>query len=127
MPKVLRVKCVLALGMALSAVTWGQSSRATLGGRVTDPQGAAVPAAEVTVISEDTGVRQVTKTNDQGNWLVQFLVPAPYTFTVSAAGFRPVEHKGIVLQTSDNKQIDTQLVLGTNTSEVTVSAEVPLI
>jgi hypothetical protein len=104
-------KLVILLALA-SCAAWSQSSRATLGGRVTDPQGAAVPNADVVVISDETNVRQATKTNDQGNWTVQFLVPAKYDFTVTAAGFKSVEHKGIVLQTSDNKQIDTILEIG---------------
>ena len=72
---------VLAMFAAASSL-WAQSSRATLGGRVTDAQGSAVPNAEVSVVSEDTAVKQTTKTNDQGNWVVQFLIPARYNFTV---------------------------------------------
>jgi hypothetical protein len=101
-----RLLFVLAL---TSFAAWSQSSRATLGGRVIDPQGAAVPNASIVVFSEQTDVKQTTTTNEQGNWTVQFLVPAKYDFTVSATGFKSVERKGIVLQTSDNKQIDTTL------------------
>ncbi|MBS1855981.1 MAG: carboxypeptidase regulatory-like domain-containing protein [Acidobacteria bacterium] len=106
---------------------WAQGSRAALGGRVTDAQGAVVPGASVAVTSEETGVTQTTKTNEQGNWLVQFLLPASYKFTVGAPGFKTSERGGIVLQTSDNKQIDVQLEIGTATAEVTVTGEVPLI
>jgi Carboxypeptidase regulatory-like domain len=123
-------KSSLVLALAMFAATsslWAQSSRASLGGRVTDAQGSAVPNAEVSVVSEDTAVKQTTKTNDQGNWVVQFLIPARYNFTISAAGFKSVERKGIVLQTSDNKQIDSQLEIGSTTTELTVTAEVPLI
>jgi hypothetical protein len=108
-------------------LAWSQGARATLGGRVVDGQGAAVPGAEVVVISDETNVKQQTKTNEQGNWIVQFLVPARYDFTVTAAGFRPFERKGITLQTGDNKQIDTQLELGATSTQLTVTAEVPLI
>jgi hypothetical protein len=106
---------------------WGQGARATLNGRVTDAQGAVVPGADVTVTSEDTNVKQTTKTNETGNWMVQFLVPAHYTLSISASGFRPVDRKNIELQTGDVKQIDTQLELGTSTTQVTVTAETPLI
>ena len=118
---------VLAILIAATSALWAQSSRASLGGRVTDAQGSAVPNAEVSVVSEDTAVKQTTKTNDQGNWVVQFLIPARYNFTIIAAGFKSVERKGIVLQTSDNKQIDSQLEVGSTTTELTVTAEVPLI
>jgi hypothetical protein len=119
-------KVFFALALA-SFAAWGQSSRASLGGRVTDPQGSAVPNAEVAVVSDETGVRQTTKTNDQGNWTVQFLIPAKYAFTVTSAGFKAVERKGITLQTSDNKLIDTVLEIGSTTTELTVTGEVPLI
>ena len=123
-------KTILVLAVAMFAGAsslLAQTSRATLGGRVTDAQGAAVPNAEVSVVSEETDVKQITRTNDQGNWVVQFLIPGRYNFTISAAGFKSVEHKGIVLQTSDNKQIDSQLEVGSTSTELTVNAEVPLI
>jgi hypothetical protein len=108
-------------------VAWSQGARATLGGRVTDAQGAVIPSADVVVSSEQTGIRQQTKTNDQGNWIVQALIPGAYDFTVTAKGFRTTERKGVTLQTGDNKQIDTQLELGQTSTQVTVVAEVPLI
>ena len=117
---------ILILALA-SCAAWGQSSRATLGGRVSDQQGSAVPNADVVVVSDETAVRQTTKTNDQGNWTVQFLVPAKYNFTVTAPGFKSIERKGVTLQTSDNKQIDIVLEIGSTTTELTVVGEVPLI
>ncbi len=119
MKKPILVLAVAALAGASSL--WAQTSRATLGGRVTDAQGSAVPNAEVSVVSEETDVKQITKTNEQGNWIVQFLIPARYNFTISAAGFKSIERKGIVLQTSDNKQIDSQLEVGSTTTELTVT------
>jgi hypothetical protein len=106
---------------------WSQGARATISGRVTDAQGAVVPGADVTVTSDDTNVKQQTKTNEQGNWIVQFLVPAKYSLTITSGGFRPVERTGITLQTGDQKQIDIQLEVGTSNTQVTVTAESPLI
>jgi hypothetical protein len=117
---------IVAWGLVCSSA-WSQSSRATLSGRVTDAQGAVVPGADVTVTSDDTTVKQTTKTNNEGNWIVQFLVPAHYSLTISAGGFRPNERHGIQLQTGDQKQIDVQLEVGSSTTQVTVSAETPLI
>ncbi|HEV3201494.1 MAG TPA: carboxypeptidase-like regulatory domain-containing protein, partial [Bryobacteraceae bacterium] len=108
--------CVV-LGLPGGAnLAWGQGSRATLGGRVMDGQGAVVPNATVVVTSDETGVKQTTKTNGQGNWTVQFLVPGTYSFSVVSSGFRQLDRQGITLQTGDNKQMDTQLDLGTSTT-----------
>jgi hypothetical protein len=58
--------CLVAIAHPMLA----QEVRASLGGRVTDVQGALVPGAKVTVTSEDTNVEQHATTNDSGNWVV---------------------------------------------------------
>src|SRR5262245_49593957 len=108
-------------------LSWGQGARATLGGRVTDSQGSVIPNASIVVTSGDTGVKQQVKTNEQGNWAVQFLIPGKYDFTVAAQGFREIERRGITLQTGDNKLMDTQLEVGGTSTQITVDAEAPLI
>ncbi len=127
MDRISYVLLVSAAFWSASGLAWGQEARATLGGRVIDPQGIAVPGANVVVTSEDTGVKQQTLTNSQGNWLVQFLIPGRYGFSVSAPGFREAERRGITLQTADNKLIDTRLEIGTSTQQITVTSEAPLI
>src|SRR5258708_5791739 len=111
----------------LGSVGWSQEARATIGGRVTDAQGAAVPDAVVVVIDDDNGVKQQTRTNTQGNWTVQFLLPGHYQFTVTAPGFKTENRQGFTLQTADNKQIDIQLEVGSSPQSVEVTAEAPLI
>ncbi len=106
---------------------WGQEARATLGGRVLDAQGAVVPSAAVEVVSGDTGVKLKATTNIQGNWLVQFLIPGHYSFTVTAAGFKQAERSGITLQTADNKQFDVTLEVGAASQQIRVTAEGQLI
>src|SRR5258708_38295299 len=64
-----------------------QEARAKLGGRITDPQGAVVPSVIVTVTSEDTGGKYQTRTNTQGNWIVECYIPGSYRFTWAAHGF----------------------------------------
>ncbi len=108
-------------------LVWGQEARATLGGRVFDATGGVIPGAEIVVISEATGVKQQTITNNEGNWIVQFLIPGPYSFTVSVPGFKTTERKGLTLQAADNKQIDVRLEVGEVSQVVEVEAETPLI
>ena len=119
--------CVSIAFCLLSAAGWAQESRATLGGRVIDPQGAVVPNAEVVVASDDTGVKQQTRTNAQGNWAVQFLIPGRYSFIIAAPGFKKAERKGMTLQTADMKQIDVTLELGAVAETISVTGEAPLI
>lgn len=123
----LSVSCALLCLAGGTHLGRAQGSRATLGGRVTDAQGAVVPDATIAVTADDTGVKQTTRTNMQGNWVVQFLIPGKYSFTVSASGFRDLQRHGITLQTGDEKLIDTQLEVGAATTQVTVTAEAALI
>jgi hypothetical protein len=106
---------------------WAQDARATLGGRVTDAQGALVPSATVIVVSDDTAVKQETHTNQQGNWAIGFLLPGHYHFSVSTAGFKTTVRNGIELQSADYKQIDVQMEMGAMTQSVEVTAAAALI
>jgi hypothetical protein len=118
---------LLTAVLLLAALLGAQEVRATLGGRVTDPAGAVVPGAAISVISEDTNVTFSTKSNDQGSWTIQFLIPAHYRLLIAANGFKTSERAGIELQIADVKQIDVQLELGSATQTVEVTGEAPLL
>ena len=70
---------------------WTSINRGSIRGTVTDPQGAAVPRAVISVTNADTGVQQTTQNNSAGFYLVPELVPkAPIGFTSSReASFLP--------------------------------------
>ena len=123
----MRRVCILAIVLFAAFPVFAQDSRASLGGRVMDQQGAVVPGAGIAVKSEDTGVTQQTNTNERGNWSVQFLLPGRYSIAVTLPGFRRAERRGVVLQTADSKLIDITLEVGGVGDSVEVTAEIPLI
>lgn len=106
---------------------FGQETRATLGGKVTDPTGAVIQKATVVVTADETLVIYSAETNKTGNWVVQGLLPGHYHFEVSAAGFKTTEHSSIELQLGDSKTVDVGLLVGSRTETVTVEATTPLI
>jgi hypothetical protein len=118
---------VVSFFLAATSAAWAQEARATMSGRVVDPQNGVVPQAEVVVRSDDTAVAQTTRTNEQGNWTVRFLIPGNYSFRITARGFEQVERHGIVLETADQKQFDTQLEIGSTSTQVEVTGAAPLI
>ncbi len=76
---------MLALALAVFALalpSLAQESRATLTGRVSDPNGAAVPGATISVTSQLTNLTTTTESNDEGNYAVPALQPCFSTFTV---------------------------------------------
>jgi hypothetical protein len=106
---------------------WGQETKAVLGGRVTDPNGAVIQKAFVVVTSDATGVVLSTVTNNTGDWRIQSLNPGAYHFDVSAKGFKKEEHSSVELQIGESKFVDVQMTVGLQTETISVEATNPLI
>jgi hypothetical protein len=121
------VKILVLCGLILAASTavWAQGAEVT--GRVTDPTGAIVPSAEVAVLNVATGVHYPAQTNHDGYFSVKPLDPGQYQIEVRASGFKPVLHKGIVLQVEQVARIDFKLELGSVNEQVEVSGTAPLV
>jgi hypothetical protein len=93
---------------------------ASITGTVTDPSGASVPIAEVTVSLPDRGIKRSTTTNESGDFLVAGLPVGTINLTVNAPGFKKYEAAGIVLRVGQRARADVQLQLGPANAEVTV-------
>src|SRR6185437_6743586 len=84
--------CVLA-GPAAA-----QNAQGTILGHVTDPSGAVIPGAQVTVTNKDTGVATRVTTNGTGDFTVPALNPGNYSVAVEAKGFSRAESNSLVLE-----------------------------
>jgi carboxypeptidase family protein len=93
-------------------------------GTVTDPTGASVPDATVTLTSVDSGTSQTTTTGQSGSFVFPLLRPGNYTIAVSVRGFEPVTMSGVAasLGKVTNAPIILTLQHGTATVEVTATA-----
>src|SRR6201997_5900757 len=92
---------VLLFMLAFANVTpsaFGQAVYGSILGTVTDPQGAAVPNAKVTVTNQRKGTADQTTTNQDGNYSVTHLIPDVYSVKVEASGFKVSEQKDIPVQ-----------------------------
>ena len=130
----MRTKCVVVL-MAMAVlglscivctpVALGQAVYGSVLGTVTDPQGAAVAGAKVTVINQRKATQDTATTNADGNYSVTHLVPDSYTVRVEAAGFKVSEQKDVVVQADAGARVDLQFQVGGATETVEVTAEAP--
>lgn len=94
---------------------------ATVSGTVTDPKGALIVGASVTVVNQETKDDRATVTNRQGVYVVPNLIPSTYTVRVTAPGFAPKEITGIELHSGDEVKIPVfALSIGSVTDQVTV-------
>ena len=90
-----RIFFALLLGLALlSTVAYGQET-ASIVGTVTDPTGAAVPSAKITITNTLTGLVRSTTTNDTGNYAARELPIGQYNVQVEVAGFKTFKTTGI--------------------------------
>lgn len=100
-----------------------QVSSASLSGVVTDPSGAIVPGAKVTVSSQ-TGVTRMTQTDARGAYRFDQLPPTVYTIRADKPGFRPFQADSIELQVNQNARYSIALSLGAATGDLVVISSV---
>jgi outer membrane receptor protein involved in Fe transport len=121
----LTVVCALLLGFA--GQLHAQLSTATMFGAVTDPTGAAIPNATVTIKQTDTGFTRTVVTGGDGSYRADFLPIGPYSVTVDAPGFKKLEHGGITLTVTEEAHLDLEMALGASEQTVEVKADIPLL
>jgi hypothetical protein len=118
-----RIKSAATVVLLLAAVCAAQEFRAAIVGRITDPSGAVIPNAEITVTNLDTNVAVKTRTTGTGDYIVTALVPGPYRLEVEAKGFQKVIRQGITLAIQERPAIDVEMKPGEITSTVTITGE----
>jgi hypothetical protein len=97
-------------------------------GTVTDPTGAAVPGAKVTITSVGRGTTTEVTTNESGNYTVIHLIPGLYNIRAEAPGFKAHEVTDMEVFADVNNHVDMELQVGAVAETVTVTAEdIPLL
>jgi hypothetical protein len=125
LPWLLATAAVVAL-VGVSAVAppsaFAQVSVSTGGvtGTVTDPQGATIPNAKVTIANKDTGTNQVVETGSSGSFSYGGLSPASYTIRVEAKGFKTFLIT-VPVQVGQMATVGVKLELGDSLSVVEVT------
>ncbi len=104
-----------------------QAVNGTIVGTVTDPNGAVIPNAQVTITLTGQAAVHNSVTNESGNFTEPNLPPGVYTVTVSAPGFKNNTHENITLDTNTTQRVDAALVTGSTSESITVSSAPPLL
>jgi hypothetical protein len=117
----------LSLCLVLAVTAQAQEFRATISGAVTDPSGALVSGASVTVTETHTGTVNSTTTDKAGQYVIPFLLPGDYSMSVTAKGFETTTHTDITLQAQEHPILNLTLTLGSASETVTVTSAEPLI
>jgi Carboxypeptidase regulatory-like domain len=116
----------LVMSLGPSRLAAQTSTTGDVAGVVTDPSGANVPDATVSLKDETKGNTQETNTNKDGVYHFSLLTPGPYTITVKAAGFETViRHADVAI--GQIATLNARLAIGASSATVTVTEAVPLL
>jgi hypothetical protein len=124
--KILRVLYLTQIAFSLLVSTqWlsAQDATGTVAGVITDPSGAVVQQANVTVTNAGTKISTQTTTNSNGFYQVQHLPIGNYQVSVQAAGFAKVDSSPAALDINQTLRIDLKLQVGQVASVINVDTQ----
>ena len=117
----------LCFVLSWAAALHAQRTEGTISGTVSDPSGAVIPKAEVTIANQQTGSKRMVATNDSGFYTATALDPGTYTVTVKIAGFKTTSKAGIVLHVADELVVPMVLEVGAPSQTIEVTATATLV
>ena len=116
------IACLLLA--VIAAFPQSQATTGNIEGRVTDPNGAAVPTVTITATNQETGLTKSTNADESGNYRIIFLPPGKYRVTTSGAqGFAGADFGNVTVTVGGKTPLDIQLKVGGTTTMVDVAAE----
>src|SRR3954469_1425650 len=116
----LSLLCVFGVSVASGQAVYG-----SVLGTVTDPSGAAVTGAKVTVTSQTKNTSFADTTNESGNYSVTHLIPDVYAVRIEGTGFKTIQYKDVQVSADASARVDGQFQVGSASEQVEVTAEAP--
>jgi hypothetical protein len=113
--------------MSLCGYVGAQTNTGRILGTVTDPSGATVAGATVTITDVQRGASRSLTTTQTGEYVAPDLMPGMYKVRVEAKGFKSSEHSDIPVEVASDALIDFMLQTGQTSETVTVTGQIPLI
>jgi len=109
--------------ITLSTIVLGQTSRGTVSGTVTDPNGAVIAGAAVTLTSDATKLTRTTTSNSEGLYRFEAVDPGTYSVKVTATGFGEVVNTGIEVRANQTSDVPSQMAPAGQIETVNVAAD----
>lgn len=106
-----------------AVMAWGQATTyGQLRGQLSDPTGALIPGATLTLKNVATGAIQSIQSNSSGLYEFSFLQPGDYTVTVTASGFQQVVQR-VTITLGSSVAMDIKMTLSSASTTVEVSGQ----
>lgn len=117
----------VVFGLLLPLATFAQSVvTGALGGTVTDPSGAVVTDAKLTITSSATNESQISQSTPNGTYQFALLTPGVYKLSVEKSGFKTTSQNVTVLL-GQTTPINIKLELGAGSTVIEVTGAPPLL
>jgi hypothetical protein len=128
MSKFIRLSLAVMIITVASVVAFGQATTTgAIGGAVSDPNGAVVPNATVTVTNIATNKVDTATTDGEGRFRVPNLQPGTYSVSITGGGFGEFKTEAVKVEVGTVTNVDASLGVAGNVNEVTVTADAPLV
>src|SRR5262249_4990316 len=101
-----------------------QTQLGTIFGTISDPSGAIIPDAAVTIVSRSTGLKREALTGNTGEYRFPGLPTGSYALRIEKEGFQAQVEEGIVLTSASEVMMNLSLAVGARQEQVTVGASV---
>lgn len=102
---------------------FAQTSRGVVSGTVTDPNGATVPGAEVTLTNTDTTVARTVMTNDEGFYRFDAVDLGNYSVRIAAVSFGSLVKNNVIVNANQTSAVDAELALGNQEVVVEITGD----
>jgi hypothetical protein len=122
-----RILFVIAFLSIPAAVALSQGTTGSIYGTVTDPSGAVLAHANVTVKNVLTGVSNAVQASDSGDYTFPVLDPGDYEVSVTMTGFKSQTQRSVRLDANQSVHVNFALQLGSTEQQVTVDAGTTLV
>ena len=122
-----RISSITLILISASAGAFGQVGTSSLSGTVTDPTGAGIPNATVTLSSSEQTFTRTTKTGPAGEYVIPTVPPGNYRVKVAADGFAERETPPFELSSGQAGSLNVGLRVAGQAAELTVEAAAPLL
>jgi hypothetical protein len=113
------------MGAVLVHAGMAQTTNGLITGTVSDPTGAVVPGASITVTDLGTNLARSATSDERGYYVIPQLPPAVYSVVVAKAGFASSARSGLQLHVNEQATIDVKLTIGNSVQRVNVTAMAP--
>src|SRR2546425_7332499 len=122
--------CVLITTLVVllfSLAIFAQANFGRILGRVTDPTGAVLPGASISIIDTQRGLARTVTTDEAGLYNAPTLIPGTYTVRVEFPGFKTLARENVVVEVGQEIRVDLIIEPGAQNETVTVNEAIPLV